>query len=122
MVNQLDLEIHNQLVRYLADEIPLEEFRDWFDQSTWDGELQGNTGENELAAEIELRLAEFSNGHRDEADLRSVLRPLIRTFWTSGTYISGAVYITGTSATDFTEVPALQPGSSVGISVASVFA
>jgi len=57
MVNQLDLEIHNQLVRYLADEIPLEEFRDWFDQSTWDGELQGNTGENELAAEIELRLA-----------------------------------------------------------------
>jgi hypothetical protein len=114
MGNQLDLKIHNQLVRYLAGEISLAEFRDWFDRATWDVDLQGNPVASELAAEIELRLAEFSNGHRDEADLRSILHPLVRTFITSGTCV------TGTSAIDFTLGSATAPGSCVDISVASV--
>jgi hypothetical protein len=114
MVNQLDLDIHNQLVRYLAGEIPLTAFHDWFDQETWDVDLQGNTLASELAAEIELRLAEFSSGHRDEDDLRRILHPLVRTFTTSGTCI------TGTNAIDFTLGSATAPGSCVDIRVASV--
>jgi hypothetical protein len=114
MVNQSDLEIHNQLVRYLANEISLAEFRDWFDQTTWDVDLQGNPAASELAAEIELRLAEFSNGHRDEADLRRILRPLVKTFWTSSTYV------TGTSATDLMLVPiGLGSGADISISLIS---
>ena len=79
MQNRLDLEIHDYLVRYLAEEISLQEFRGWFDASTWDlGERGANNDASDLAGEIELRLAEFSNGHWTEAELREKLQSLLR--------------------------------------------
>ncbi len=77
MVNQLDLEIHNQLVKYLGAEISLDQFRDWFDASTWDVEAVGNRAAQDLAAEVELRLAEYTNGHRTESELRAIFLPLV---------------------------------------------
>lgn len=76
MANQLNLEIHNQLVKYLGSRISLEQFRDWFDASTWDIEATGN--QSDLASEVELRLAEYANGHRTENELRAILLPLVK--------------------------------------------
>ena len=72
----LDQEVCSQLVRYLANQLPLNEFRDWFDQSTWEVDQSGSPEAMRLASEIELRLAEFSSGHWTEDELRQQLRPL----------------------------------------------
>jgi hypothetical protein len=81
MESQLDLQIRDQLVRYLGKEISLKEFRNWFDASTWDMERSGaNRDAMELAGEIELRLSEFSNGHWTEEELRNKLMPLVETY------------------------------------------
>ncbi len=80
MQNQLDLEIHNQLVLYLAREMSLKGFRDWFDSATWDVEQSGNAAARDLAAEIDLRLAEFSNGHWTEDEFRNKVIPLVRVY------------------------------------------
>jgi hypothetical protein len=81
MKTKIDLEIYNQLVRYLAQEITLEQFRDWFDASTWNIEQSGaNQDALDLSAEIELRLAEFSSGHWSENELRSRLLPFVGTY------------------------------------------
>lgn len=79
MSTQLELAIHNQLVRYLAGEITLDQFRDWFDPATWDVKPAGTTRLFQLAGEIDLRLAEFTNGHLTESELRAELRPLVET-------------------------------------------
>jgi hypothetical protein len=72
----LDQEVYSQLVRYLANQLPLTEFRDWFDQNTWEVDQSGNPEAMRLASAIELRLAEFSTGHWTEDELRQQLRPL----------------------------------------------
>ncbi len=77
---QFDVLIHDQLVRYLAREISLEKFRDWFDLTAWDLQRTNNIGGRELAGEIELRLAEFSNAHWTEEELRQKFLPLVRLF------------------------------------------
>lgn len=81
MRRQLDLEIHDQLVRYLAKEISLDDFRDWFDAATWDLERAGGSQETwALAGEIELRLSEFSNGHWTEEELQKKLLPELQVY------------------------------------------
>jgi hypothetical protein len=80
MGKELELEIREQLIRYLAaGTASLREFRDWFDAATWDIEEQAiSQFTSGLAAEIELRLAEYANGHLSEEELRAQLRPLVR--------------------------------------------
>ena len=81
MKSRMDLEIYNQLVKYLAKDISMKEFRDWFDSSTWNlQEMGANQDAWELAGEIELRLSEFSNAHWTEGELRNKLLPLVRTY------------------------------------------
>ena len=80
MNEKAELQIYDQLARYVGGEISLKDFRDWFDSSTWDQfRSPGHEDAFELAAEIELRLAEFSNGHWSESDLRDKLKSLLRT-------------------------------------------
>ena len=74
-----ELEIRRWLTRYLSGEISLREFEDWFVPVSWDVEKTENNFAIELAHTIELRLAEFSSGHRSEDDLQSSLRPLVQT-------------------------------------------
>jgi hypothetical protein len=122
MERRLDLDIHNQLVSYLAGDSSLQAFRDWFDSSTWDMEETGaNQDALRLAGEVELRLAEFSNGHWTEDELRSKLLPLIQTFaqrdqrWGD----SAAWYVT--SSGNVTQSQGAALGSLVGITASVVF-
>ncbi len=82
MTSGIDLEIRASLVRYLSDEISLAEFEDWFVPVAWGIERTGNRGAIELAGEIELRLAEFSNGHWSEPELRGKLASLADVYVT----------------------------------------
>lgn len=70
-----DLQSH--LADYLAGTSSLPEFRDWFDVETWDLDMQPDEPLGQLVGEIELRLAEFTSGHRTEDDLRYHLESLL---------------------------------------------
>lgn len=65
------------LAQYLNRENSLSQFRDWFDSETWDLDLKTETALGQIVGEIELRLAEFTNGHRSEGDLRYHLESLL---------------------------------------------
>jgi hypothetical protein len=76
MTSETDLEIRDWLGQYLDDAISLRQFEDWFVPVAWGIPRTANPGTLGLVGEIELRLAEFSNGHWSEAELRSKLQPL----------------------------------------------
>jgi hypothetical protein len=40
--------------------------------------VESETPRGQVVSEIELRFAEFTNGHRTDDDLRSVLQPLLQ--------------------------------------------
>jgi hypothetical protein len=82
MTGAIDLEIRDRLARYLNREISLDEFEEWFVPVAWSIEQARNPRAIELAGELELRLAEFSNGHWTEAELRSKLEPLVSIYET----------------------------------------
>jgi hypothetical protein len=71
------LELQTALSRYLNNVTTLEEFRDWFDDETWGLAAEPDSPVRKTAGEIELRIAEFTNGHLTEQELRKLLRPLI---------------------------------------------
>jgi hypothetical protein len=77
MKSDLLSDIRERLRRYLANEISLDAFRHWFDVETWDIIDKSPPATQQFAGEIELRLAEYTNGHRTEDDLRSMLQPLL---------------------------------------------
>jgi hypothetical protein len=70
-------EVQRYLATYLSGEISLSQFRDWFDAETWDLDMQPDTPLGQVVGEIELRMAEFTNGHRTEDDLRYHLESLL---------------------------------------------
>jgi len=70
MLFQSDLEIRNQLARCLAKEITLDEFEDWFVARSWNYQEAATPQLLDLVSQIELLLAEFSNGHLEEEQLR----------------------------------------------------
>lgn len=80
MSYSLDFNIREQLARYLAKEISLREFEDWFFPETWDVDQLGDLALMNLVYGIKLRLAEFSHGDWTENELRSLLRPFIEKF------------------------------------------
>lgn len=73
----MDEEIKAMLARYLRDEISLREFSRWFVPTTWSVDQTDNIGARVFAAEIDLRLAEYSHGHWSEHELRRHLRSLL---------------------------------------------
>ncbi len=77
MYSAAQQEIRQQLCRYLAGDIGLGEFQRWFVPSTWNVEKLADPDAETLVNEIHLRLAEFSNGHLVEAELREKLSPLV---------------------------------------------
>ncbi len=70
-------DVQRYLANYLNSEISLSQFRDWFDTETWDLDMQPDTSLGQMVGEIELRLAEFTSGHRTEDDLRYHLESLL---------------------------------------------
>lgn len=103
MQHSLRLDIHDHLAGYLAHETTLSEFEEWFVPATWGRATRELPGTAELIGEIELRLAEHSNGHRTEAELRQVLLPLAM-------YVVAAEppYQTSSGSTTTTFIPAVQ--------------
>ena len=76
MASGTDLEIRDRLAQYLDGEISLRQFEDWFVPVAWNVARNANDGTVALVGEIELRLAEFANGHWTEPELRTKLQPL----------------------------------------------
>jgi hypothetical protein len=80
MPMSLDLEIRDWLARYLAGDISLRAFRDWFMPATWNVHQTGNVEAIDLTGEIGLRIAELTSGHRTELDVRFLLLPLVQRY------------------------------------------
>jgi hypothetical protein len=71
-----ELQLH--LSQYLNNASTLEEFREWFDDETWGLAAEPDSPARRMAGEIELRIAEFTNGHLTEDELRAMLQPLLQ--------------------------------------------
>src|SRR5215469_1451233 len=80
MAYSLDFNIRERLATYLANEISLSEFEDWFFPETWDVDQVDDLALLNLVYGIKLRLAEFSHGDWTEDELRSLLRPFIQQY------------------------------------------
>jgi hypothetical protein len=69
MVTSLEHSIHDAVLHYIAGRIRLDEFQEWLASNAWD--VRGESADiQRLVNEIELLLAEFSNGHWTESELR----------------------------------------------------
>ena len=83
----LNLQIREQLVKYLASEVSLREFQRWFVPATWDLKATDNASTYKLVSDIGLLLAEYTSGHLSEDelrnDLRSFVEPVTLVFGTS---------------------------------------
>ena len=101
MNQPLVLELASELQRYLASHISLSEFRDWFDSATWDIDEESILL-RQITREIELRLAEYSNGHWTEGELRDMFTPLLTIAAVSSrpSFSTGASSVTSSPATD----------------------
>lgn len=75
-----DLEIRARLAEYLAGQISLDQFQQWFVPATWDIESAGDSAASDVAHEVQLRLAEFSDDHWTEQELHRRLSPLIQSY------------------------------------------
>lgn len=67
-------QIREKLGRYLRRDLSLERFEDWIAQQSWNMHQDSIEPAQKLASAIELRLAEHSSGHLNEAALREELR------------------------------------------------
>ena len=86
MPHPLDFNIREQLARYLASEISLHEFEDWFFPETWNIDQTDDLNLLNLVYGIKLRLAEFSNGDWTEDELHSRLRPFTEQYMTNASH------------------------------------
>src|SRR5207253_2856861 len=75
-----------------------DQFEDWLVQRSWNMHADSTEAAQRLASAIELRLAEHSSGHLDEAALRQELLPLVTTYKATVAFGEGATII----ATDST--------------------
>ncbi len=83
MLHSFDLDIREHLNAYLAGQITLREFEDWFFPKVWNIEHINDPALAELVYEIKIRWAEFSHGDWTEQDLRGLLRPLSEKYRTN---------------------------------------
>jgi len=59
---------------YVHDKTTLDEFKEWFVPWAWREEAEDDPRVDEIVAEIELRLAEFSGQAWSEAELKRLLK------------------------------------------------
>lgn len=69
--------IRGELASYLNGNQSLREFYEWFAPETTDIHLWAPVQVQDLVYEIKLLLAEYSRGHRSEAELKAKLRPFV---------------------------------------------
>ena len=79
MPPSLELQIRQAVTEYIAGRASLREFQEWFAPRTWDIDSMVQIGElRKLVGEIDLLLAEFSNGHWTEQELKNKLQEYSR--------------------------------------------
>jgi hypothetical protein len=125
MSDTLDFKIRQQLADYLAGNISLRQFEDWFFAETWDIEEAANQALMNLVYEIKLRLAEFSHGDWTEVELRSMLHSILEKHViavgnTSSPYQPQVSY--GTTSKNYPmSMPIVYSGQHVGIVPSRVY-
>ncbi len=92
-------EIYSELVNFLANQLSLDSFHAWLVASAWDA--PPNSPSWNLAGDIELALAEYSNGDISKLDLRKRLSEI-----GSVQHIGSREIATGTTASVVVRVPA----------------
>lgn len=95
----LGLEIREQLIRYIAGDISLSVFREWFSQEAWNIDQRADIHTARMVHEIDLVLAEFDHGDWTEEEVKRHFTQLITE--------STAVY--------FEEAPWIQISTSSGL-------
>jgi hypothetical protein len=90
MSQPLAVAIREALLRYLEGEQSLAEFQAWLAPVAWDIEKSDDASAVELVYEINLSLAERTNGHVSEGELRERLRQMMRTYQTVPSVVTGS--------------------------------
>lgn len=80
MQSQLESQTQDMARRYVAGEISLTQFQDWFVPISWDIETTGDHSAIHLAHQIDGLLAEASSANWVERDLREELGNAVRSF------------------------------------------
>jgi len=112
MTGGIDLEIRERLGQYLDRKISLHDFQAWFVPVLWNIEQTHNAKAIELAGEVELQLAEYTNDDWTEDELRSELQPLVSLYGTE--YIPPAQRANTTYSFHAACVSSLKPASGPG--------
>jgi hypothetical protein len=71
-----DQEIREELAKFLANAQTLDSLNEWLSRKTWNIHRESSSV-RDLVGAIELRLAEFSDGHCKQAELREHLSALL---------------------------------------------
>ena len=77
---QSEFELRQELARYLKGQCKLKDFEDWFVPRSWDFNRNTNPSLQKLVSQIELFIAEFSNGDWSEIELRQQFDILMTTY------------------------------------------
>lgn len=77
MQTPVDLEIREQIARYLAGEQSLHELLEWLLPLSREGNRDADREAEALTNEILLRWAEYTNGDWSEEELKDLFRPLL---------------------------------------------
>jgi hypothetical protein len=75
-----EVELRQKLIQYLNGELRLSEFEEWFVPKSWNFFENASPSLQSLVADIELLLAEYSNGDWTEAELKRKIAPLATTY------------------------------------------
>jgi hypothetical protein len=79
MQTSLEGQIRDELRLYVSGQVPLSTFEEWLVAMSWNIHQTGDVSAMRLAYEIDLRLAEYANGHRTEDELKWIFQPLLDT-------------------------------------------
>lgn len=74
----LDQQVRAQLFQLLTGLLPLRDFQIWFAPVAWRLGRAENRDRFPLSRRVELRLAEYTNGHWSEADVMREMDALLR--------------------------------------------
>ena len=66
-------EVRKELISYLKDSISLAEFENWLVSRSWNMRLNTDAVANDLMADVELSLSEYSAAHLTLTQLRKKL-------------------------------------------------
>ncbi len=71
-----ELQLREQLAKFLSGEMSRDDFEDWFVQESWNIHQSPDLGAARLVNAIELLLAENSSGHLSDSDMVKELKSL----------------------------------------------